>query len=105
MNLMLSKTTNNYSPMWLALACNELRLFGINFNVNRMVCFPNLFTCFFKKKGEFTTVTKKIQQLPADYDGLVKEIIKRLNSDYNGNVIKEVLSIFLFNFQNSIEKI
>jgi len=105
MNLMLSKTTNDYSPMWLALACNELRLFGINSNVNRTVCFANLFTCFLKKKGEFTTVTKKIQQLPADYDGLVKEIIKRLNSDYNDNVIKEVLSIFLFNFQNSIQKI
>ena len=63
------------------------------------------YSLVFLKKGEFTTVTKKIQQLPADYDGLVKEIIKRLNSDYNDNVIKEVLSIFLFNFQNSIEKI
>ena len=63
------------------------------------------YSCVLFEKGEFTTITKKIQQLPADYDGLVKEIIKRVNSDYNDNVIKEVLSIFLFNFQNSIRKI
>jgi len=35
-------------------------------------------------------VTKKIEQLPADFDGLVKEIIKRLNADFKDNVIKEV---------------
>ena len=28
MDLMLNKTTNNISPLWLALACNELRVFG-----------------------------------------------------------------------------
>ena len=28
MDLMLNKTTNNISPLCLALACNELRVFG-----------------------------------------------------------------------------
>jgi hypothetical protein len=36
-------------------------------------------------------VTKKIEKLPADFDGLVKEIIKRINSDYKDNLIKEVI--------------
>jgi len=30
MNLMLNKTANSISPLWLALACNELRVFGKN---------------------------------------------------------------------------
>ena len=46
-------------------------------------------------EGEFTTVTKKIEKLPANFDGLVKEIIKRINSDYKENVIKEVLFSFI----------
>ena len=72
MEILMSKGKNKFSPLWLSLACNELRIFG-----------------------EFTTVTKMIEDLPEDLDGLVSSIIKRIDSEASNNSIREVFRLVL----------
>lgn len=67
MEMLLSKSKDNYSPLWLILACNELRIFG-----------------------EFTTVTKKIEQLPENLNDLISMIITRIDFEFANSSIKDV---------------
>ncbi len=69
MNVWMSKSNSNkkFSPLWLKFACNELRIFG-----------------------EYTTVTKKIEELSLDMDILVTDIIKRIDFEFQNKSIKEV---------------
>jgi hypothetical protein len=71
MNVWMSKSNSNkkFSPLWLKFACNELRIFG-----------------------EYTTVTKKIEELSLDMDILVTDIIKRIDFEFQNKSIKEVLN-------------
>ena len=82
MELILSKPETIRIPLWLTFACNELRVFG-----------------------EFSMVTDKIKQMPHDLDDLIKYIIKRINSEFNDDLIVEV-SFFKFtktyNFFNEL---
>ena len=64
---MISKLGEQQSLEWLALACNELRVFG-----------------------EFTMVTKRIAEFPNNTEEMVKYVIKRLNSDFEDEVINQV---------------
>jgi hypothetical protein len=64
---MLKKSDTALLPLWLSFACNELRIFG-----------------------EFTTLTKRIEQLPGNLDDLIKFIINRINGDFEGDVVVEV---------------
>jgi len=68
----VSKGNDRFSPLWLSLACNELRIFG-----------------------EFTTVTKHIEDMPEDFDGLVSNIIKRIDSEASNSSIREVFDQIL----------
>ena len=68
METFLSKSKENFSPLWLNFACNELRIFG-----------------------EFTTITQKIEQLPEDLSDLISSIMKRIDSEFPSNTISEVL--------------
>lgn len=63
----MNKTKDNFLPLWLSLACNELRIFG-----------------------EFTTISQKIEQLPVDLNDLISQIISRINSEFSNNSIKDV---------------
>lgn len=67
---MLKKSDAALLPLWLSFACNELRIFG-----------------------EFTTLTKRIEQLPDNLDALIKFIINRINTDFEGDVVIEVTFI------------
>lgn len=73
MNLLLSKSDSTMSPLWLSYVCNELRVFG-----------------------EFTTVSKRIEQMSLDLKEILLQIIERINSDFRDNIIKEVFSCSLF---------
>ena len=58
------------NPLWLSLACEELRVFGV-----------------------FETITRHIKSLPTTIKELLKLIIKRLaNEDEHNNVQKVLLS-------------
>ncbi|CAF0741223.1 unnamed protein product [Brachionus calyciflorus] len=70
MRLILEKSSNNLSPLWLSFVCYELRIFG-----------------------EYTTIDKKIQNLPFNLSELIKNIINRINMDFPNNIIKEVLCL------------
>ncbi len=64
---LVMKKSDSTLPLWLSFACNELRIFG-----------------------EFTTLTKRIEQLPDNLEGLIKFIINRVNGDFEDNVVNEV---------------
>lgn len=66
-SMLLNKTLENKLPLWLSYVCNELRVFG-----------------------EFSMVNKKIEQLPADLEGLMAHIFNRINSDFRDNIVHEV---------------
>ena len=69
--LMASPGASN--PLWLSLACEELRVFGV-----------------------FETITHHIKSLPATIKELLQLIINRLiNEDENNNVQKVRLFLFL----------
>ena len=69
--LMASPGASN--PLWLSLACEELRVFGV-----------------------FETITHHIKSLPATIKELLQLIINRLiNEDENNNVQKVRLFSFL----------
>jgi hypothetical protein len=70
MNSILSKAHLNndtLSPLWLSYVCNELRIFG-----------------------EFTTINKKIENLPIDLTELIVQIFNRVNTDFKDNIIIDV---------------
>ena len=68
--LMASPGASN--PLWLSLACEELRVFGV-----------------------FETITRHIKSLPATIKELLQLIINRLiNEDENNNVEKVRLFCF-----------
>ena len=68
--LMASPGASN--PLWLSLACEELRVFGV-----------------------FETITHQIKSLPATIKELLQLIINRLiNEDENSNVQKVRLFCF-----------
>jgi hypothetical protein len=69
MNKILEKNPS-FSPLWLTLACNELKVFG-----------------------EFTTVTLKIEMLSPELDGLILNIIKRIDSDISNDLIRELFCL------------
>jgi hypothetical protein len=54
-------------PLWLNLACNELRVFG-----------------------DFRMLDDKIKELPPNINDLFKYILNRINSEYENNIIIEV---------------
>lgn len=66
MTLLLNKSMENKLPLWLSIVCNELRVFG-----------------------EFSTINRKIEQIPLDLDLLVENIVERVNSDFRENIVKE----------------
>ena len=68
MALMLTKFENKTPPLWLKFACNELRIFG-----------------------EFTTLTNLIRDLPNDLTGLITNIIKRIDGEFKGEIVRKVL--------------
>jgi hypothetical protein len=67
---MIDKKGSSKLPLWLSFACNELRVFG-----------------------EFTTVTKKIQEFPEEFDNLIAHVIERLNSEIKNNLVDETLCL------------
>lgn len=67
MTTLLNKSLDNKLPLWLSYVCNELRVFG-----------------------EFATINRKIEQLPAELEGLMAHIFDRINSDFRDNIVKEV---------------
>lgn len=74
MNIILAKsdqTNNVLAPQWLFHISNELKIFG-----------------------EFTTVTKKIENFPIGLDELVVQILMRINSDFKNNVVIDVSFFF-----------
>ena len=68
MALILTKFENKTPPLWLMFACNELRIFG-----------------------EFTMLTNLIRDLPSDLTGLLTKIIKRINAEFKGEIVRKVL--------------
>jgi hypothetical protein len=82
MKLILSKSETSRMPLWLSFSCNELKIFG-----------------------EFTTITDKIAKLPDNLVDLIKQIINRVNSEFEDDIILEVYRFILFddsNFSNNI---
>lgn len=67
---MIDKKGSSKLPLWLSFACNELRVFG-----------------------EFTTVTKKIQEFPEEFDNLIAHVIQRINSEIKNNLVDETLCL------------
>ena len=70
MSLILNKQDLSFSPLWLSLACNELKVFG-----------------------EFTTVSMKIEKFPNDIDGLILNIIKRIDLEFPNDLANEILCL------------
>jgi hypothetical protein len=70
MNLIMAKAESNnnrLSPLWLSFVCNEMRIFG-----------------------EFSTITKKIENSPIDLNELIVQILNRVNVDFKENVVIDV---------------
>lgn len=64
---MLKKSNEGFSPLWLNFACHELKIFG-----------------------EFTTLNKKIENLPNDLYGIIADILERVNKEFGNNLVKKV---------------
>ncbi|KAM8960668.1 telomerase protein component 1-like [Pelodytes ibericus] len=69
LHLLLQKTSSQ-NPLWLTMACEELRVFG-----------------------EFKMLTKKIAALPDTLQGLLEKIIERLVQEDQTTRVKELLCL------------
>jgi hypothetical protein len=67
LNLILAKSTQGFTPLWLNFACHELKIFG-----------------------EFTTLNNKIENLPQDLTGLIANILDRVNNEFGDNIVQKV---------------
>ena len=67
MALVLAKPEAARTPLWLSFASNEMRVFG-----------------------EFSTITKRIGDMPADLGQLIASIIMRINRDFDNDIIFHV---------------
>ncbi|MDP2767729.1 MAG: DUF4062 domain-containing protein [Candidatus Methanoperedens sp.] len=69
MGLLLSKGESN-NPLYLIVACEELRVFG-----------------------EFERVTERIKSLPGDVPMLFEQVLERLEHDHGKELVKSTLSL------------
>lgn len=78
---MTSLLTNegSSSPLWLTLACHELRIFG-----------------------DFTTLSTTIQNLPSTLFGLLKDILQRLVREDDTELMSKVGSWFTCHLKGPI---
>lgn len=67
MESLMKKSTTGYSPLWLNLACYELKVFG-----------------------DFATLKNKIESLPDNIDGLISHMLERVNSEYDKDFVNQV---------------
>jgi hypothetical protein len=73
MKLILSKPETSRIPLWLSFSCNELKVFG-----------------------EFATITDKIAKLPGSLTELIKQIINRVNAEFEDDIVVEVLTLIKY---------
>nr|DBA22784.1 TPA: hypothetical protein GDO54_013786 [Pyxicephalus adspersus] len=66
----LLQKSSSANPLWLSLACEELRVFGV-----------------------FEMLTKKILEFPDSLQGLLASIIQRLVQEDQSNLVKNLLSL------------
>ena len=74
MNLLVHHTGASV-PLWLGLACEELRL-----------------------HGDFRSVSSKIQHFPPTVGGLFNTILQRLLAEDQAGLIKKVLFLFFLSY-------
>ncbi|KAM9330793.1 telomerase protein component 1-like [Gastrophryne carolinensis] len=67
---LLVKKHSSANPLWLSLACEELRIFGV-----------------------FEMLTKKIMELPDSLQGLLESIIQRLVQEDQSSQVKQLLCL------------
>ncbi|XP_047134858.1 telomerase protein component 1 isoform X1 [Hydra vulgaris] len=77
---LLVSSEGSSSPLWLALACEELRVFGV-----------------------FERVTERIKELPSTIDSLISFILKRIITEDDTNKIEKTLCYLACSAHNLAE--